>query len=140
MANPDDQEERLTKQVHDLRSELEHLVSACKTTEELRAVIGVIAQANTYLSRALALAISSFTHGGTQPRPGEAYSAQLQAQKDLDAINSVETLTPGEGMSLRLRHMLHLQSAASYASAGAYESVAKVGGISLEAMCEGATE
>jgi hypothetical protein len=140
MTSTADQEERLTKQVHNLRDSLEELVTACKTTDELRAAVGVVSQANTYLSRALAVAISSFAHGGVQPRQGEAYRVSIQAEQDLERVQEVEMLKLGEGMSLHLRQLLHLQSAASFAAAEAYGAILKAGSESLEAMAKGAGE
>lgn len=139
MTDRTETEKKLTALVYNLREELENLIGTCKTTKDLAAVLGIASQTNTYLARGVAVAVSSFVHGGVQPRPGEAYSVTTQAASDLVRINSLDGYT-GQNLAGHIRQMISLQSASSFATAEAHSAVAEAGDGSLEELLVAATE
>jgi hypothetical protein len=126
------QDENIRKTVHDLCDQLEELVTSCKTTDDLAVVVGVVALTNTYLGRALAIAISSFAHDGVQPRQGEAYGVITQAVSDLERLGRAEE--PGDGTASHLRQLLFLQNASSYAAANTRDAVSGMGNTGVESI------
>jgi hypothetical protein len=130
-------EKNVRELTHDLQQQLASLAGTCRTTEDLAAVIGTIAQANTFLARAASAAVSSFARGCVPPSLGERYSASLLAAKDVDRIDSVHAaFADGEGIGPSLRQLLHLQSAVSYAGAYAHGAVCAAGNTSMQQMIE----
>jgi len=122
---------------HDLHRQLASLAGACRTAEDLAAVIGIIAQANTFLARIAAVAVSSFARDAVPPRPEEGVSVSLLAAADVGRIAAVHAaFADGEGMGPALGQLLHLQSAVSHAGAYAHAAACEAGSVSMRQMIE----
>lgn len=131
-SQPTEIERKLGKLVHDLSGVLEDLMSTCKTTGDLKAIVGAISLADTYLSRALAVAVVSFVNGGVLPAPERAWDVQLKAAMELGKIQAIESRTEGMRLAGELRQTLHLQSATARATAQAYGAVMEMGNVTMD--------
>ncbi|GAA3595201.1 hypothetical protein GCM10022295_90560 [Streptomyces osmaniensis] len=122
-----DTELKLHELSHALIGELEGLIGSCKTTGDLKTVLGAVSLMDTFLARAIAVSIVSFAHGGTLPPPGgDPVSVQVKAAAVLDKIpQSWEWTGP-------LRNLLAVQGVSSHAAAGAHGALADTASVSLK--------